>query len=58
MLKNRFFGIFGTIVGSIENLIMPLDRARQVVLGTRMEHLEHAPRRIWDGFTIQLPEFL
>ncbi|CAF2462279.1 unnamed protein product [Rotaria sp. Silwood2] len=28
----------------------PLDIARRVVLGTELEHLEHAPGRIWEGF--------
>ncbi|CAF4217634.1 unnamed protein product [Rotaria sp. Silwood2] len=28
----------------------PLDIARGVVLGTELEHLEHAPGRIWEGF--------
>ncbi|CAF4090819.1 unnamed protein product [Rotaria sordida] len=28
----------------------PLDRARRVVLGTRLEHLEHVPGRIWAAF--------
>jgi hypothetical protein len=35
----------------MENLIIPLDRARQLVLGTRLGSLEQFPRRIWDGFT-------
>ncbi|CAF4053883.1 unnamed protein product, partial [Rotaria sp. Silwood2] len=29
----------------------PLDRARRVLLGTELEHLEHIPGRIWEGFT-------
>jgi len=35
----------------MENLIIPLDRARRVVLGTSMEHLEHVPNRISAIFT-------
>jgi len=31
--------------------MVPLDRARRVVLGTRMEHLEHVPKRIRAGIT-------
>ncbi|CAF1638889.1 unnamed protein product [Rotaria sp. Silwood1] len=29
----------------------PLDRARRVVLGTGLEHLDHVPGRIWEGFS-------
>ncbi|CAF4685913.1 unnamed protein product, partial [Rotaria sp. Silwood2] len=32
------------------NPMSPLDRARGVVLGTGLEHLDHAPGRIWEGF--------
>jgi hypothetical protein len=35
----RFSGFGGTIVGSIGNPIIPLDRAHRFVLGTRLEHL-------------------
>ncbi|CAF4713086.1 unnamed protein product, partial [Rotaria sp. Silwood2] len=28
----------------------PLGRARRVVLGTALEHLEHVPGRIWESF--------
>jgi hypothetical protein len=54
----RFSGFWETIVGSIENPIIPLDRARRVVLGTRLEHLEHVPRRIPTGITIISQKFL
>ncbi|CAF0969866.1 unnamed protein product [Rotaria sordida] len=27
---------------------LPLDRARRLVLGTGLEHLEHIPKRIWE----------
>ncbi|CAF4183930.1 unnamed protein product, partial [Rotaria sordida] len=30
---------------------LPLDRARRLVLGTGLEHLEHIPKRIWEGFS-------
>ncbi len=46
------------MVGAIENPIIPLDRARRVVLGTTMEHLEHVPRRIGIGFTYVISGFL
>jgi hypothetical protein len=53
--KKNDFGWFsaflGTIVGTIKNLIIPLDKARRVVLGTRLEHLENVPRRIPAGIT-------
>jgi hypothetical protein len=29
----------------------PIDRARRVVLGTGLEHLEHLHKRIWKSFT-------
>jgi hypothetical protein len=35
----------------MENLIIPLDRARRVVLGTRTEHFEHVPKRMSATFT-------
>ncbi|CAF4377467.1 unnamed protein product, partial [Rotaria sordida] len=35
------------MVWAMENPKLPLDRARRVLLGTRLEHLEHAPERIW-----------
>jgi hypothetical protein len=40
MVKYQYFGIFGDMVGAMENLTMLLDRAHQVVLGTSMESLE------------------
>jgi hypothetical protein len=42
----RFSAFLGTIVGPIGNLIIPFDRTHRVVLGTRLERLEHVPRRI------------
>jgi hypothetical protein len=48
----RFSAFLGTIVGTIGNLIIPLDRVRRVVLGTCLEQLEHVPRRIAAGITI------
>jgi hypothetical protein len=54
-MKNSIYGgirgIFGTIIRVFRNLIVPLDRAHRVILGTRMEHLEHVPRRIAGGIT-------
>ncbi|CAF3375797.1 unnamed protein product [Rotaria sp. Silwood2] len=35
----------------MENPRLPLDRARSVLLGTLLEHLEHVPGRIWEGFS-------
>jgi hypothetical protein len=35
----------------MENLIIPLDRAQRVVLGTRLKHLEYVPGRIAAGNT-------
>ena len=34
------------LLWAIENLSIPLDRARWVLLGTGLEHLEHVPGRI------------
>ena len=54
-MKNPILeGICGTLsifVGVIRNLTLPLDRARRVLLGTTLEHLEHVPRRIRGGIT-------
>jgi hypothetical protein len=44
-------GTFGAIIRDFVNVMVPLDRARRVVFGTRMEHLEHVPRRIRGGIT-------
>ena len=49
--KMQYFGIFGTIVWAIENLITPLNRAHWVVLGTGLEQLEQVPGRIAAGNT-------
>ncbi len=49
--KNQYLAFFKTIVRAIKNLMVPLDRARRVVLGTSMERLEHVPRRIRGGIT-------
>ncbi|CAF2805202.1 unnamed protein product [Rotaria sp. Silwood2] len=43
------------IVRVMENLSIPLGRARRVVLGTRMEELEQVPERIWAGNTFLGP---
>ncbi|CAF4681423.1 unnamed protein product, partial [Rotaria sp. Silwood2] len=34
----------------MKNPRLPLDSARRVLLGTGLEHLEHAPGRILEGF--------
>jgi hypothetical protein len=47
----RFSAFFGAIVEIIGNLIIPLHRARRVVLGTSLKHLEHVPKRIPVGIT-------
>jgi hypothetical protein len=44
-------GNFGAIVRDFVNVMVPLDRARRVVLGTSLEHLEHVPGRIRGGIT-------
>ena len=44
--KIQYLEFFETTVRVILNLIAPLDRARWVVLGTRMKHLEIVLRRI------------
>ena len=44
----QYFQFFRRIVWAIENLTIPFDRARRVVLGTGVEQLEHVPERIWD----------
>ncbi len=44
-------GTFGTILRDFRNLMIPLDRARRVVLGTALEHFLHVPRRIRGGIT-------
>ena len=46
-----FFEIFSRMVWITIDPRTPLDRARRVVLGTRLEHLEHVPGRIWAGFS-------
>ena len=52
VVENLIFDGFGAILSTsvtdtdTENLIVPLDRARRVVLGTTMEHLKHVVRRI------------
>ncbi len=35
-------GTFGAIIRHFVNVMVPLDRARRVVHGTRMEHLKHS----------------
>jgi hypothetical protein len=60
--------IFGTIESAIknpkiiswamENLSIPLDRARRVVLGTRIGALEYVHRRIAAGITLVVPYVL
>ncbi len=44
-------GTFSAIVRDFVNVMVPLDRARRVVLGTSMERLEHVPGRIRGGIT-------
>ncbi len=39
----------GSIIRDFRNLMALLDRARRVLFGTSMEHLEHVPRRIGAG---------
>ncbi|CAF1253731.1 unnamed protein product [Rotaria sordida] len=48
---DHYFGIFRNILGAMENPIILLNRAHQVVLGTQLEHLEHVPERIGGGIT-------
>jgi hypothetical protein len=42
----------------MENLSILLDRARRVVLGTRIGALEYVPRRIAAGITLVVPYVL
>ncbi len=52
--KPRLGGIRGTfdaIIRHFVNVMVPLDRARRVVLGTLFERLEHVPGRIRGGIT-------
>jgi hypothetical protein len=44
-------GIFGAIIRHFVNVMVPLDRARRVVLGTSLERLEYVLRRIRGGIT-------
>jgi hypothetical protein len=44
-------GTFGAVVRDFVNVMVPLDRARRVVLGTSLERFEHVPRRIRAGIT-------
>jgi hypothetical protein len=39
-------GTFGAIIRDFRNLMVPLDRARAVIPGTRMEHFQRVSRRI------------
>ncbi len=39
-------GILVIFVGVIRNIIVPSNRARRVILGTKMKHFEHVSRRI------------
>jgi hypothetical protein len=54
----RFLAFLSTVVWPVGHLIIPLDRAHRVVLGSRLERLEHVPRRIAAGITIIGPTFL
>ena len=45
----------GILVRVMWDLNIPLDRARRVVLGTTLEHLEHVVRRIRGGNTSREP---
>ncbi len=51
LVKYQVFGDFGTIVWSMQNSIIPLDSANQVVLGAGMKRLEQVSRRIGGGIT-------
>ncbi len=53
--KRGLGGIWGTssiLTRDFRNLMVPLDRARRVVLGTRLEQFYHVPRRIRAGITL------
>ncbi|CAF2368966.1 unnamed protein product [Rotaria sp. Silwood2] len=49
--EKALFGIFSPMAWITVDPRSPLDRARRVVLGTGLKHLEHIPGRIWEGFT-------
>ena len=55
LAKSLFWGgdsiTLGTLVRDIGEPMIPLDRARRVVLGTSLEQLEHVARRIRDEIT-------
>ena len=45
----------GILVRVMWDLNIPLDRARRVVLGTTLEHLDHVVRRIRGGYISREP---
>jgi hypothetical protein len=44
-------GTFGAIIRDFVNVMVSLDRARRVVLGISLEHLEQVPGRVRGGIT-------
>jgi hypothetical protein len=50
MVFRTIDGATKAVICATENLNIPLDRARRVVLRTLLEQLEQAPRRILAGF--------
>ncbi len=49
--SRRYSGKFSRTLRAMENPKLPFDRAHRVGLGTGLEHLEHVPERIWEGFS-------
>ncbi len=48
---HHYIPIFGRRVWTATNLFIPIDRAHRVGLNTRLEQLEHVPKRILAGFS-------
>ncbi len=46
IVKHRSLEFSTDIVWDMKYIMVPLDRTHRVVFRTRMEHLEHVPRRI------------
>ena len=51
MRKKEYLAFSEGVVRDIENRSISMDRARETVCATTMEHLEHVPKRIWGDIT-------
>jgi hypothetical protein len=54
IVKKQYSRIFSRMVWVIENPRLSLDRAHRVILETGLEQLEHVPKRIWKGISVQV----